>query len=224
MSNSSIPAVESKWSRVLEYAVFGFPAMIGIAGLLVFFPFSSSSGGMSLFPRLIAVLTLVSLLGGLVLSVLIAVSLYFDAKLVRDADVAWNPSSALYGVAGFFFSGLVALHYLYQRYEYTASSAAWSNWWYGVAACLAVAVVAGVSGFLPVAGTVGLLGVVLVSAGVLPIVIYKDAVHVRGTDSDWLPNPVNYFLAVFFGSFLFVVPAIVGGYYLYKRHTHVDVP
>lgn len=222
--DTSTPVVESKWADALEYAVFGLPAMVGVACLFALYSFGGSFTGTNPLVRLVAVLWIVSFVGGFVLNTLMAVSVYFDAKKVRDADVSWDPSPVLYGVATFFLSGLVALHYLYNRYEYTDASSTWESWWYGVAACLAVVVVAVAVSLAPISTGLGVLGFVFASAGVLPIVIYKDAVHVRGTDSDWLPNPVNYFLGVLFGSILLVVPAVVSGYYLYKRHKHVGVP
>lgn len=223
-SETSVPVVESKWSTALEYEVFGIPAMIGIACLLALSIFTRSFDGTNPFAKLVVALWIVGLFGGFVLSTLIAVSLYFDAKKVRDADVRWDPSPVIYGIGGFFLSGLVALHYLYKRYEHTAASSAWDNWWYGVVACLTIVVVAIVASALQVPITIGTLGTLFVSAGILPIVIYKDAVHVRGSDSDWLPNPVNYFVAILASSVLLVVPAMVSGYYLYKRHKHVGTP
>lgn len=222
--DTSMPVVESKWADALEYAVFGVPAIIGFACLFALYSFGGSFTGTNSFVRIAAVLWIVSFVGGFVLNTLMTVSVYFDAKKVGDADVSWDPSPVLYGVATFFLSGFVALHYLYNRYEYTGASSAWENWWYGVTACLAVVVVAAAVSMAPVSTVLGTLSFVFASASVLPIVIYKDAVHVRGTDSDWLPNPVNYFLGVLFGSLLLVVPAIVSGYYLYKRHKHVGVP
>ena len=131
----------------------------------------------------------------------------------------------LYGVVGFFFSGLVALHYLYKRHQHVAASPAWNKWWYGVAACFVVALLALVTPASPLPTMAVLpLATMFVGMGVLPIVIYKDAVHVR-TDSDgWRPNPVNYYLGTFFGAILLVGPAVVSGYYLYKRHKYVGVP
>lgn len=223
-AKESNPRIESKWASVLEYSVFGFPAIIAIGFLFAVVPFGGSTSSVGFYPKLLGALLLVSLVGGLALTVLVAVSLYFDARKVRSADAAWNPSPALYGVGGLLLSGLVALHYLYERYEHTAAAPAWDNWWYGVVACLTVVVVAGATAVLPISTTMGMAAGIVVSASVLPIAIYKDAVSVRASGGDWLPNPVNYFLAVFVGSFLLVVPAVVSGYYLYKRHKHVGVP
>lgn len=218
------PRVESKWKSVLEYAMFGFPAMVGVAVLITFSVYTDSLSGGDFFPRLLAVLFLVSLVGGFVLSVLVAVSVYFDAKRVERADTEWSPSPVVYAIVGFFLSGLAALAYLYERYEYTAPPPTYDWWWYGVAACLAVVVVTGVVGVLPVSTATGTAVTVVVSGSVLPVVIYKDAVHVRSSEREWLPNPVSYFLAVLVGSVLPLVSAAVTGYYLYKRHEHVGVP
>lgn len=223
-SGTAVSTVESKWSKALEYGLFGWPALVGIACLFALSTFAGSFTGTNPFVKLVVSLWLVGLLGGFVLSLFIAVSLYFDAKKVSNADVQWDPSPIVYGIGGFVLSGLVASHYLYKRYTYTAASSAWDKWWYGVVACFALLVVALASSALRAPVTLGVLSTVFVSAGVLPIVIYKDAVHVRGTDGDWLPNPVNYFLAVFVSSVLVVVPTLVSGYYLYKRHRHVGTP
>ena len=224
MSDSSkLPSVESRWATVLEYAVFGLPAMVGISFALALYWNDGSFGTSDFLLRLAVAIYIVGLVGGLVLSALFAVGLYLDAKRVGDADVSWEPSPVLYGVGGFFV-WLAAYYYLYKRYEHTAPGPTWAGWWYGVAASFAVVAVVGITTVLPISLTGGILAAVGASVTVLPIAIYKDAVHVRGGESDWFPNPVNYFFAVFVGSFLLFVPVAVSGYYLYKRHSHVGVP
>lgn len=223
-SEDQIATVESRWANALEYAIFGYPAMAGIAGLVLFYTFASSGGpggGM----LALGATYLLGILGAFVLSILIAVSLYFDAKRLGEADLDWQPSPVLYGVGGLFFSGLLALHYLYKRHQHVAASPAWDKWWYGVASCFVVALLALVVPLSSVPTMAALpLATMFVGMGVLPIVIYKDAVRVRADGDEWRPNPVNYYLGTFFGSILIVGPAVVSGYYLYKRHRHVGSP
>ena len=223
-SEDQTTTVESRWANALEYAIFGYPAMAGVAGLMLFFTFSSSDGpggGMVV----LGAAYLLGILGTFVLSILIAVCLYFDAKRLGETDVDWQPSPMLYGVGGFFFSGLLALHYLYKRHQYVAASPTWNKWWYGVASCFVVTLLALVVPLssLPAMAVLP-LATMFVGMGVLPIAIYKDAVHVRADGDEWRPNPVNYYLGTFFGSILLVGPAVVSGYYLYQRHRHVGSP
>ncbi|WP_132059238.1 hypothetical protein [Halorussus amylolyticus] len=209
---------------VLEYSMFGFPAMVGLVGLFLLYSFRAPTLGEPLLAGL-GVVLVASTLGGFVLAILIAVSVYGDAKAVASADGEWNPSPILYGLGGFFLSGLVGAHYLYNRYRYTTTpSNDWNGWWYGVVACFAVVVVSGVASVLALPFTVGMFGVLFVGGGVLPIAIYKDAVSVRATDSDWVPNPINYFFVILVCAVTVVVPAAVSGYYLFKRHRHVGAP
>ena len=224
-SKEQIVTVESRWANALEYAIFGYPAMAGIAGLLLFYTFASSSEGPGGGMLVLGVAYLLGILGAFVLSILIAVSLFFDAKRLGETDLDWQPSPILYGLGGFFFSGLVALHYLYKRHQYVAASPVWHKWWYGVASCFVVTVlvlVASISS-LPTMALLT-LATMFVGMGVLPIAIYKDAVRVRADGDEWRPNPVNYYLGTFFGSILPGGSVIVSGYYLYKRHRHVGSP
>lgn len=225
-SEDQIATVESRWANALEYAIFGYPAMAGIAGLVLFYTFASSSEGPGGGMMVLGVAYLLGILGAFVLSILIAVSLYFDAKRLGDADLDWQPSPILYGVGGFFFSGLLALHYLYKRHQHVAASPGWNKWWYGVACCFVVtllALVVPLSSSLPTMAALP-LATMFVGMGVLPIAIYKDAIHVRSGGDEWKPNPVNYYLGAFFGSILPGGSVLVSGYYLYKRRRHVGSP
>lgn len=224
MTSDSEDVLVTRWSRLLEYAIFSYPIMLAVIFVGPLVLQSGVAGGTSYgrnpLAGTVAVLMVVGFLLTSVLMILVAVSLYFDAKAVSGTDVEWSPSPVLYAIGGFLFSGLVAFHYLYERHRHLGSSARSGNWWYAVVAYLGLAVLVAVlavlpTSFDPVLTVAGLLG------AVLPIALYLDAAYVSSSGGDWQPNPVNYYLVAFFGSILVVVPAILSGYYLFKRRRHL---
>lgn len=215
----SLPVVESKWADALEYTLFAVPAVFG----LLFLIFARSffvpiTGGVA---ASISILVVFVYLAILALAVFVPVAVYLDAKRVRDANGEWSPSAGLYAVLGFFFTGLVVIDYLYKRNKYTAVPSETSWWWYGVAFSLVLAIGLGAMGSL-VSG-VWFSTVVIVTA-ILPVCLYKDAVYVCASESEWKPNPATYFTAALVSAIFVVVQPLIAGFYLYKRHTHVGNP
>ena len=187
----------------------------------------------SVVALLVGVFVLFALFG-----VLWAVALFFDAKRVRAADLDWSPSPVLYAF-GSFFTAIVPLYYLYKRYEHVSMPVEGDRWWYGVEAFVVVGVlnaivfsvvvataVANVPGASSATFASGLSLLNVATSIALPIVIYRDAAHLRTIDSDWAPNPVEYLVAVSLGFVIPFVPValLVSGYYLYQRRVHVGVP
>jgi hypothetical protein len=107
-------------------------------GLPVLATITTPSGGAGTNAPIVGVIGAVVVLGIYVVSPLFPLSLYFDARNVRDADVDWNPSPALYaglglaqlaappityngfGVSAWWilpFTVPLALIYLYQRHR-----------------------------------------------------------------------------------------------------------
>lgn len=229
MTTETPPVVDSRWSRILEYCVFAFPVMLGFTfGLvgLIYAGGSSASGGTAGGLELIVGATVAAsvLFGfvGILISIVMAVALYKDAKLVSGADVDWSPSPVLYAVGGFFLSGLVGLHYLYERYNRLSMPATGNKWWYGVAASFAFAGI-GLGVSLSLLPPLAMLFASGLATLVLPVAIYKDAAYVRSNGDGWTPNPVNYFLASLVLAPLLVAPPLVGGYYLFQRNRHVGL-
>lgn len=62
----------------------------------------------------------------------------------------------------------------------------------------------------------GFIGISLIF--LFPIVVYKDAKSVLGTDSEWHPIPLLYALGGVFGFFIPLLQQMVGIVYLYKRY------
>lgn len=66
---------------------------------------------------------------GLVLTILFPIATYVDAKAVAEADLAWDPDPALFGVlalasvlvSAFTASVLLALYYLYRRHQHVGT-------------------------------------------------------------------------------------------------------
>ncbi|PGF16818.1 hypothetical protein CP556_12285 [Natrinema sp. CBA1119] len=62
----------------------------------------------------------------------------------------------------------------------------------------------------------GFVGITLIF--IFPIVVYKDAKSVLGTDSEWHPLPLLYTLGGIFGFFIPLLQQMVGIIFLYKRY------
>ena len=215
----SKPAVDSPWIRTLRYCLFIWPALFSFAGILLLLPLVGISGPEVL--ALLARLYIVGLLLLVVLAVVIPVLLYLDGTEVRAAPAEWSPSLVLYAVVGFFFSYLALIDYLYKRFRYTVMPDEHPRWVYGVAFATVLSVGAASSFVLVWPLTFGLS---LLAMGILPICLYMDAAHVAAADGEWSPNPTTYFSGAFFGTVLVVVPPLLAGYYLLKRHRHHRTP
>ncbi|WP_135853301.1 hypothetical protein [Halorussus salinus] len=224
--------VRSRWATGVELGVLGWPATFGAVGLGFFVPGLGVESGE--FAETLALLAVLSLVVGVALRLLLAVTLYFDATRVYESDADWDPSPVVYALGGLFLASLTGLVYLLKRHDYVEPPAVRGGWWYGVGGAFAAMVLVPTATLL--VGSTGIqlsneamatfpeFGLSLLLCGVLPIAIYKDAVYVRATDRRWSPNPVVYLLGTFVTAFLPVVPAVVSGYYLYKRHEHVGTP
>lgn len=221
------------WAAILEASLFVVPVTLGVLYGVAFVA-AGLSGGTAVPGEAGArgpTSTVVSLvLGGgvvlltgvvLLLAVLVPLALFFDASELNDLDLEWEPEPVLYAVLGFFLSGLVTLHYLWKRHEYVVEPDTWEGWWTVVAGYLVVGAVAiALSAVVPMAG-VSVGGVAVLLFGLTPVALYKDAAYVRSTDSDWRPNPVNYYLGAVFGTFLFFLVVPLSIYYLFRRNRHV---
>jgi hypothetical protein len=224
--------VRSRWATGVELGVLAWPATFGAVGLGFFVPGLGAESGE--FAETLALLAVLSLVVGIVLRLLLAVTLYFDAARLRESDADWDPSPMVYALGGLFLASLAGLVYLLKRHDYVEPPAVRGGWWYGVGGAFTVMVLVPTATLLLAStgtrlsnGAVAAFpefGLSLLLCGVLPIAIYKDAVYVRAIDRHWSPNPVLYLLGTFVTALLPVAPAVVSGYYLYKRHTHVGTP
>lgn len=231
----SYPTADTVWSLVLELSLFVAPVVFGLlfGGSLVFGAFAGTSGGGATGPgtttpmdQAMGVVLGVGFLGfillALLLAVLVPVALYLDASALNDLDIEWEPEPVLYAILGFLFSGLATMHYLYKRHQNVVDPDTWEGWWTVVAAFLGVGLVAAVlSVAVPSIGA-PVAGIAAILFGLTPVALYQDATYVRSTDSDWRPNPVNYYLAAVFGWFLLlIVPLSL--YYLFRRGRSVGL-
>lgn len=228
----SRPAVETTWTTVLEASLFLFPVMAGllfggalVVGALVGAPGGAEGPGAAdpvatAMGTVLGVGVLLFLLAAVLLALLVPVALYLDATALNDLDLEWEPEPVLYAVLGFFVSGLATLHYLWKRHRHVVDPDTWDGWWTVVGAFLLVGFAAAVLSVVVPSMAVPVVGLAAMLFGLTPAALYKDAAHVRSTDSDWRPNPVNYYLAAVFGVvLLLVVP--VSMYYLFRRSQHV---
>lgn len=148
-------------------------------------------------------------------------ALYVDSARVRAATDGLDRSPVSYAILGFVFNYLIALWYVTRRHELVADRVGTGRWWPLVAVGAVGPLVGVVLAFLTHPSTLGTglsLGFVLVTMGIFPIAIYRDAVYVRGGTGNWQPNPGSYFLAGM--ALVFLAPVsflLLGGSYLRKR-------
>ncbi len=69
---------------------------------------------------------------------------------------------------------------------------------------------------LLVLSLLGFVGITMIF--LFPIMVYKDAKSVLGTDSEWHPLPLLYALGGIFGFFIPLLQQLVGVIFLYKRY------
>jgi len=69
---------------------------------------------------------------------------------------------------------------------------------------------------LVVLSLLGFVGIALIF--LFPIMVYKDAKSVLGSDSEWHPLPLLYALGGICGFFIPLLQQLVGGIFLYKRY------
>ncbi|PSQ23085.1 hypothetical protein BRD01_07310 [Halobacteriales archaeon QS_8_65_32] len=160
---------------------------------------------------------------GVLSAIVVPVPLYLDAKKLAgyDGDLEWTPSPGLYGLLGFLFTGLAVLDYLYKRQGVIVDREDRSGWWVVALAGLALPIAILLVGSVLGGSSLGFAGIAF---GVLfPIGLYKDAGYVRLKSTDWQPNPTAHLtyglVTVVFGPLAF----LYAGYYLYKRHAHVEL-
>jgi hypothetical protein len=215
-SNSPVPSV---WKRILECSVFAGPVgwllLIAVGSLVTLLPSGGGSESLSsafglAFGGGFLVIMLLVVLGWLISPV----ALYLDAEQVGDAGLSWEPNPVLYAVGGFFFSGLVTLHYLYKRHQHTVDERSPRWTWYLVAQFFLVAPASALVAYLvhPVA-----LGAAALSVAAFLVGIYTDAAYVSAQGADWRPNPINYYFGAAMSLPFVVVPLLIAGYYLFRR-------
>lgn len=219
-----------RWRRRLEYALFGWATLgalgvaVGMATAMAIAPPQSRSWGLApVAPTVGEEHLLVALAFGVLLVVgvyelgirlLAAVGIYRDAAAIADAEGAWSSEAPLtYAAAGFLFSGVGVLYYLWRRSGVRQPGPADPRWRTVALGCLAagaLVVVLAVVGPTPLA--FGLWALV----PVLAVALYRDAAT-AGAAGDWQPSSVGYFASIVFGGFVPVVSYLVAGYYLARR-------
>lgn len=205
-------APQRRWGTWLERLLLALPIVVatGVLGVVGSAPGSALRGG-------VVVAVAVALVG---LRVTIPVCLYLDATEQSRSSVRWNPNRQLYAATALSISAsLVALVYLYRRYDLVALPEPRRHWWLAVALAAFVA---------PVSLTVGLAdgGVDLVTtlavgtvlaAVLLPVGLVRDAAHVAGSDGHWRPNPALYLGFAYVALLVVVLQPALAAYYLGRR-------
>lgn len=219
MTHISVEDAPSTPYRALKVLLLAFPLAGGAFLLLSSLTLVSAdpaSGGAAL---LVGGLYLGVLLVGVVLTLLVPVLLYLDARELNDQPIDWQPNPGLYAAGGFFLTGLVVLHYLYVRAEHVVDRTDWGGWWLVVlAAPVAAILLSAAATVLPGGALVGFAGLALV-----PVGVYFDTTYVRLHTAEWQPNPVTqYTVAAVAAVFALLLPFYLV-YYLYKRHTSVGL-
>ncbi|WP_331232635.1 hypothetical protein [Natronorarus salvus] len=131
----SVPEEGSRWWYwIVAYPIYTLLSIpLVIAAVLLFAPVVIVAGPAEAEPQMIApvfafamVLLMVGVavyaLLGLVLTVLLPIALYLDAKWIADSELSWEPDPVLYGILGILnfvaapvIGIIVALYYLYRR-------------------------------------------------------------------------------------------------------------
>jgi hypothetical protein len=219
----TIEDLPSRPYRGLEALVLGglILAAVTVAG----FPLAMTSAALGGVGSLLAGGMLLGLLLlGVLLAIVVPVLLFLDARKLAgyDGDLEWTPSPGLYGVLGFFFSGLAALDYLYKRQNVVIDREARSNWWAVAIVGAVLPTVMWAAGLAFGLFALGFLGTAI--AVLLPIGVYKDATYARLETADWQPNPTAHPTYGVLAAVLGPLALVYTGYYLYKRHSHVGTP
>lgn len=209
---AGLRAPERRWERWLERLVLVFPivAGVGVLGVVASAPVSALRNGVVVIVAVAAV----------TLRVGIPVCLYLDATELSRSSVGWRPNRWLYAGAALLISApLVALAYLYRRYDRVPPPKPRRHWWLAVALAAFVAPVSigvglaggGVDGvtILAVASTL--------AAGLLPVGIFRDAAYVTVSDSRWRPNPALYLGFAYVALLVAVLQPALAAYYLGRR-------
>lgn len=229
----TVDDLESRWYRVVEVYALLPSALVGLLGLGV------AVGGLGLSPELTGGLAMSS--GATVIERAVIVSgafalvgffvvppaLFYDARRISAADVDWNPNPRLWLALGFLtgYAGLIG--YLYYRHRQVVD---WvdRDWWWLLVAFGMGAPAALLALGVPLSLLLGrnalmfFFGLSLVAAAPFPLAIYRDATHVRLNSESWQPNPGGYIgLGLFFLLLAPVSYPVLGGYYLFQRHTTV---
>lgn len=210
--------VETIWHRLLEVELavvpVGFGAFAFFAGILASLSGSSAEGP---FATVVGILFITAIPLAILFTLASPILLALDSREVNQAGGEWAPTTALYVLAGVFLSGLAVMEYLYRRSRKVADPDVDARWAYAAGAGFAMYVL-GVLAF--VSGVQ--LGFSLAGIGyaLLPVALYKDAVYVRNTDSEWEPGPIGYYFSTVIGlAVIFLAPFILlfVAYYLVKR-------
>lgn len=210
--------VETIWHRLLEVELavvpVGFGAFAFFAGILASLSGSSAEGP---FATVVGILLIAAIPLAILFALASPILLALDSREVNQGGGDWAPTTALYVLAGVFFSGLAVMEYLYRRSRNVADPDVDDRWWYGAAAGFAMYVL-GVLSF--VSGVQLGFSVAGIGYALLPVALYKDAVYVRNTGSEWAPGPITYYFLTAIGlAIVFLAPFVLlfVAYYLFKR-------
>lgn len=205
--------LSSRWSRWLERLLLIFPVVIG-AGVVAIFaeaPIPEVQQAALLGVGIVAVTIRLG----------IPVCLFFDAEKVADSATDWEPNRYLYAAGALLVSApLVALVYLYRRYEHVPPTASGRYWWLAVALAAIVGPLAVLVGLLVTTAAIGTVLAIAatVAASLLPVGIYRDTIYVRRSGYRWNPNPALYLGVGFVCLAVAILQPLLAGLYLGKRY------
>ena len=101
-----------------HYLVYAGPANMILSVLTVVAVWLYLTTDIQLLATIGGLGIVILVLGGLLTVLLVELGLFFDIPAVRDADVQWSPSRALYMLGALPFSPLVGTVYVLQRRQY----------------------------------------------------------------------------------------------------------
>lgn len=215
------------WARLAERLCYLFPPVVGIGVVGVLEEVDPGVPGLQLG------LFLIGTAGYTILTVGLAMALFFDARRIRRQPRSggnWRPRPWLNAVFALVWAPAAGVIYLTRRHRRFGTPPGWDGWWLVVATSLAttlfgfvaamIAIVLSVPGLLSTA--VGLAGTV--AFGSFPVAIHRDAAYVSTHTRTWRPNPGLYLGIAFLSLFVPPLQPIVAGYYLVRRRKAVGTP
>lgn len=208
------------WARLAERLCYLFPPVVGVGAIGIL---READPGV---PGLERGLLLVGTFGYALLTLGLAITIFFDARRVRSqprASANWNPQPWLNALFAIVWAPAAGVVYLARRHRRFGTPPGWSGWWFVVAASLVTTLVgfavAGVAIVFAIPGlfttAIGLAGAI--AFGTFPIAIHQDAAYVCTHGDSWRPNPGLYLGFAFVSLSFPPLQPLLAIYYLYRR-------
>ena len=219
--STSLAAVDL--GSVIERVCFLVPLVIGVGIIGVAGELDPG------LPGLQWGLVLFSTFGYTILSVVLAVSTFYDSGRIRRRSGPWRPNPFFNAVLALLWAPVAGPIWLYRRHRRFGTDPGSSKWWIVVAISLvttltglAMAAIAYLLAFpaLIVTG-LGLAGAI--AFGTFPVAVHQDAAFVCSRSRSWQPNPGAYLGFAFLSLFVAPLQPVLATYYLLRRRRTIGL-